>query len=114
MRVKTGNVTRKRHKKILATTKGMRDMRSKSIKRAKEASLKAGANAYKDRRRKKRDFRGLWNIRIGAAAKLNGTSYSKLIGDLKKENILLDRKVLAKLASDYPNVFTKIIKGLKK
>lgn len=114
MRVKTGTVTKKRHKKILAETKGMRDMRKRSIRRAKEAILKAGSNSYKDRRRKKRDFRNLWSIRISAAAKINGTSYSKLIGALKKENILIDRKILAKIASEYPKAFEKIVESTKK
>ena len=114
MRAKTSNTTRKRHKKVLAETKGMRDMRSKSIRRAKEATLKAGANAYKDRKRKKRDFRSLWNIRINAAARGNGLSYSRFISLLKKNNITLDRKILADLASEKPNIFTNIAKEIKK
>lgn len=108
MRVKTGNVTRKRHKKLLSEAKGMRDMRSKSVRRAKEATLKAGANAYKDRRRKKRDFRSLWNIRINAAARECGTTYSKLINALKKNKIEIDRKILAELATKKPDAFKKI------
>lgn len=109
MRVKGGTTTKKRHKKVLAKTKGMRDMRKRSVRRAKEAILKSGANAYKDRRRKKRDFRSLWNIRIGAGAKANGISYSKFIGALKSKKIELDRKVLAEIAAEYPKVFTKIV-----
>lgn len=114
MRVKGGIVTKRRHKKVLDATKGMRDMRSRSIKRAKEALLKAGSNAYKDRRRKKRDFRSLWNIRINAAARENGFSYSKLIALLKSKNVELDRKVLAEIASEKPEVFAKVVEEVKK
>lgn len=113
MRVKSGTVTRSKHKKVLSATKGMRDMRSRSVRRAKEALLKSGANAYSGRKNKKRDFRALWNIRISAAAKLNNTSYSAFIGALKKKNILLDRKVLAKIATDYPSIFKKIVEDVK-
>jgi large subunit ribosomal protein L20 len=114
MRVKTGITGKRKHKKLLAKTKGMRDMRKRSVKRAKEATLKAGINAYKDRKRKKRDFRSLWNIRINAAARENGTTYSRLMFGLKKANITIDRKILAKLASDYPKVFAKITKEMGK
>lgn len=114
MRVKTGNVTRKRHKKLLSETKGMRDMRSKSVRRAKEATLKSGSNAYRDRRKKKRDFRNLWNIRINAAARENGTTYSRLIAGLKKNKIELDRKILALFATEQPKVFKKIVEEAKK
>lgn len=114
MRAKTTNTTRKRHKKVLSEAKGMRDMRSKSYRRAKEATLKSGANAYKDRKRKKRDFRSLWNIRINAGSRENGLSYSKLIDLLKKNKIDLDRKILANLASEKPNVFKKIVEEVKK
>jgi large subunit ribosomal protein L20 len=113
MRVKGGITTKRKHKKVLAATKGMRDMRSRSIRRAKEALLKAGANSYNDRRRKKRDFRALWNIRISAAAVKSGLSYSKFIGALKKANIELDRKVLAEIASEHPATFEKIAEKVK-
>lgn len=109
MRVKGGTTTKQRHKKILNRTKGMRDLRSKSIKRAKEAVSKAGSNAYIDRRNKKRSFRALWNIRIGAATRALGLSYSKFIAALKAKNIELDRKVLAELAAEKPEVFAKIV-----
>jgi large subunit ribosomal protein L20 len=114
MRVKGGTVTRRKHKKVLAATKGMRDMRSKSVRRAKEALLKAGSNAYKDRKRKKRDFRALWNIRIGAATRKFGVSYSKFIGSLKAKKIELDRKVLAEIAAEHPETFEKIVEESKK
>ena len=113
MRIKSGTTTKRKHKKILASTKGMRDMRSKSIRRAKEALLKSGSNAYVGRKLKKRDFRSLWNVRISAAAKENGTSYSKFIGALKANKIELDRKVLAKLAADYPKVFKAVVDETK-
>jgi large subunit ribosomal protein L20 len=113
MRVKSGTVTRGKHKKVLAATKGMRDMRSRSVRRAKEALLKSGSNAYVGRKKKKGDFRALWNIRIGAAAKENGTSYSRLIGDLKSKKIDLDRKILASLAAEKPKIFKRIVNEAK-
>lgn len=114
MRVKGGLTTKKRHKKILDAVKGMRDMRKRSIRRAKEAVLKAGSNAYIGRKLKKRDFRSLWNIRIGAKAKEHGTSYSKLIGNLKTAKVELDRKVLAEIAAEHPEVFEKIVEKVTK
>jgi large subunit ribosomal protein L20 len=113
MRVKGGVTTRKKHKKILAQTKGMRDMRKRSIKGAKEAILKAGANAYRDRKKKKRDFRAIWNLRIGAKARENGISYSKFIAALKAKKIELDRKVLAEIAAEHPLIFDKIVEKVK-
>lgn len=114
MRVKGGTVSRRKHKKVLAATKGMRDMRSKSVRRAKEALLKAGSNAYKDRKVKKRTFRSLWNIRIGAASRKFDLSYSKFMGALKAKNIALDRKVLAEIAAEHPATFEKIVEEAKK
>jgi large subunit ribosomal protein L20 len=114
MRVKGGQVTRRKHKKVLTAVKGMRDMRKRSVRRAKEAILKAGANAYKDRRRKKRDMRSLWNIRINAGARLGGLSYSKFIAALKTKKIELDRKVLAEIAAERPEVFAKIVEKVQK
>lgn len=114
MRVKRGTTVRQKHKKLLKATKGMRDMRSRSVKRAKEAVLKAGANAYIDRKKKKRNFRSLWTIRISAAAKNAGTSYSKFIAGLKAQKIELDRKVLAEIAAEKPAVFEKIVGKVSK
>jgi large subunit ribosomal protein L20 len=114
MRVKGGTVTKRKHKKVLTAVKGMRDMRKRSIRRAKEALLKSGANAYVGRKRKKRDFRALWNIRISAATKKFGLSYSKFIGNLKTKNIELDRKVLAEIAAEKPAIFEKIVEESKK
>jgi large subunit ribosomal protein L20 len=113
MRIKGGTVTRRKHKKLLAATKGMRDMRKRSVRRAKEAILKSGANSYRDRRRKKRDARALWNIRINAAARISGLSYSKFIAALKAKKIELDRKVLAEIAAEKPEVFEKIASKVK-
>jgi large subunit ribosomal protein L20 len=113
MRVKGGTTTKQRHKKILAQTKGMRDGRSKNIRRAKEAILKSGANSYIDRRNKKRSFRGLWNIRINAAVRTFGLSYSKFIAALKAKNIEIDRKILAELAAERPEVFQKIVEKVR-
>ena len=113
MRVKGGTTTKQRHKKLLTKTKGMRDLRSKNVKRAKEALLKAGDNAYRDRRNKKRSFRALWNIRIGAKVREAGLSYSKFIGALKAKNIELDRKILAELAAEKPEAFEAIVEKVK-
>ena len=97
-RVKRGVQSKKRHKKILKQAKGYRGARSRTFKVAKQAVQRAGQYAYRDRRVKKRTFRSLWIIRINAAARENGLSYSKLIAGLKKANIDLDRKTLAEIA----------------
>ncbi len=110
-RVKRGTHRIKRRKNILARTKGMMWGRKNRITLAKVAATKSGANAYRDRRLKKRDNRGLQQIRINAAARLMGTSYSRLMGDLKKRGVILDRKVLSQLAAEHPAVFAKIAKA---
>ena len=97
-RVKRGVQAKKRHKKVLKQAKGYRGARSRTYKVAKQAVMRAGQYAYRDRRQKKRVFRSLWIVRINAAARENGISYSKLIAGLKKANIELDRKTLADLA----------------
>jgi large subunit ribosomal protein L20 len=112
-RVKGGNTTRKRRKKILKLAKGYRGGRSKLFRTAKSAVIKALTYAYRDRRRKKRDFRRLWVIRINAAARENGISYSKFIYGLKKANVGLDRRVLANIAMDDPQAFTDIVSVAK-
>lgn len=109
-RVKRGMHRIKRRKNILARTKGMMWGRKSKITLAKTAATKAGANAYRDRKLKKRDNRGLQQIRINAGARLNGTTYSKLISGLKKNSIILDRKILSELASKHPTVFAEIVK----
>lgn len=85
--------------------------RKNRITLAKVAATKSGANAYRDRRLKKRDNRGIMQIRINAAARLLGTTYSRLMGDLKKRGIILDRKVLSQLGAEHPEVFAKIVKA---
>lgn len=109
MRVKGGVVRRRRHKKIIRQTKGYYGSRHKLFRRANEAWMKAMTYAYRDRRNKKRDMRRLWIQRINAAARLNGTTYSRFIHDLKEAEIEIDRKMLAELAVNEPEAFTKIV-----
>ena len=110
-RVKRGTHRIKRRKNILARTKGMMWGRKSKITLAKSAATKAGVQSYVGRKLKKRDNRAVMQIRISAAARELGTSYSKLIGDLKKRSIGLDRKVLSQIAMQYPAVFEKIAKA---
>jgi large subunit ribosomal protein L20 len=109
VRVKAGTVTRRRHKKIIKQTQGFFGTRRKLFRRANEAWMKSMAYAYRDRRNRKRDMRRLWIIRINAAARINGVSYSRLVSDLKKANIAIDRKMLAELAVNNPSAFTAIV-----
>lgn len=111
-RVKRGVMKNKRRKYILAQTKGYRFDRKAKERVAKEAIKHAGSHAFRHRRTKKREFRSLWAIRINAAARPLGFSYSKLIGALKKKNIGLDRKSLAALAKDHPASFERLVKSL--
>ncbi|MDH3414572.1 MAG: 50S ribosomal protein L20 [Gammaproteobacteria bacterium] len=97
-RVKRGVQARARHKKVLEQAKGYRGVRGTNFKVAKQAVIRAGANAYRDRRQRKRQMRGLWIIRINAAAHENGLSYSRFMNGLRKSEIQVDRKVLADLA----------------
>jgi large subunit ribosomal protein L20 len=107
-RVKRGVTTRARHKRILEKAKGFRGRRSRTVKVAKQAVMKAGQYAYRDRRAKKREFRALWVVRINAAAREFGLTYSRLISGLKKAAIEVDRKVLADLAVFDKAAFEKI------
>ena len=109
-RVKGGIITRRRHKKVLKLTKGMYGSRSILYRRANEAMLKSLWYAYRDRRTRKRDLRRLWIARINAAARLNGTTYSRLIYDLKQSGIGLNRKILADLAVRDPKAFSEVVK----
>lgn len=109
MRVKRGVATHRKHVKIRKATKGMTHSNRVSVKRGKQAVTKALQFAYRDRRNRKRTFRELWNTRINAAARENGTTYSKLIAGLKKANITLDRKVLAELAVSEPKAFKAVV-----
>ena len=97
-RVKRGVTAHARHKKVLKKAKGYYGARSRVYRVAKQAVIKAGQYAYRDRRQKKRDFRGLWIVRINAAARECGLNYSRLINGLKQAEIEIDRKVLADLA----------------
>ena len=109
-RVTRGFKARRRRNKVLKLAKGFRGGRSSLYKTATEAVDRALSYAYRDRRNKKRDFRRLWIARIGAAAKLNGTSYSKFMGGLKKADVELDRKVLYNMAILDPNGFSQVVK----
>ena len=112
-RVKTRVVSRERRKKILKANSGYFGKRKNCLKTAKDAFWRSGVYAYHDRKRKKRDFRSLWILRINAGARLHGTTYSKLIHGLKEKNIDLNRKTLAFLAVHEPTVFSKIIEEIK-
>lgn len=114
MRVKRGVTSHKKHQKIRKATKGMTRGNRSSIKRGKQAVTKALQHAYRDRRNHKRTIRALWNARINAAARLNGTTYSRLIASLKQSDIQLDRKVLSELAVNEPNAFTEIVRTVQK
>jgi len=109
-RVTRGFKARRRRNKILKLASGFIGGKSRLYRSAVEAVDRALVYAYRDRRAKKRDFRKLWIVRIGAAAKMNGTSYSKMMGGLKKANVELDRKVLANMAILDPNAFAQVAK----
>jgi large subunit ribosomal protein L20 len=113
MRVKRGNVARKRHKKILKLAKGFRGAGSKLFRTANQQVMKALRSAYRDRRRKKRDFRRLWIARINAATRAQGLRYSEFIDGLKKGNIQLNRKMLARLAFLDPEAFTQVVEAAR-
>jgi len=104
----------KRRKNLLKRTKGFRWGRKSKITLAKVAARKAGVYAFAHRRRRKGDFRRLWQIQINAAVREHGLSYSRFIDLLKKKKIELDRKILAQLAREYPVVFAKIVEAVKK
>ena len=113
VRVKRALMTKKRHKSLLQATKGFRMLNSRVFRRAKNAWMKAGLNAYIGRKQKKRNFRSLWNARINAAARANGTTYSKLVNALYKKKVMLNRKVLSNLAISAPEVFKNVINFTK-
>ncbi|MDE6886442.1 MAG: 50S ribosomal protein L20 [Helicobacteraceae bacterium] len=113
MRVKTGVVRRRRHKKILKLARGFYSGRRKHFRKAKEQLERSMYYAFRDRKQKKRDFRRLWIVRINAACRINDISYSKFIYGLKLANIELDRKILADMAMNNPNSFSKIVETIK-
>jgi len=108
-RVKRGVQSHKKRERLLKQTKGYRWHRKSKEKAAREALLKAWTYQYRDRRNKKRDFRRLWQIKINAAARENGTTYGRFIHALKQKNIGLDRKILADLAENDPKIFSEIV-----
>ena len=114
MRVKRGVTARAKHKKILKLAKGMQHNRTRSYRMAKQGVIKALTYAYRDRRNRKRDLRGLWITRINAAAREQGTTYGKLIAALKAGNVELDRKVLCELVVREPAAFAAIVKSVTK
>lgn len=108
-RVKRGTIAHKKREKLLRLTKGFRWGRKSKERAAKEALLHALSRKFRGRKEKKRVFRQLWNVRINAAARAEGITYSKLIAALKKKHIKLDRKILADLAQNEPAVFKKVV-----
>lgn len=113
MRVKRGVSSHSKHKKLLGTTKGYRMTKNRLIRVAREAYLHAGEYAYAGRKLKKRDFRRLWITRISEAAKLRGLSYSSFIHKMKEAHIELDRKILANLVVEDPDVFDAVLDEVK-
>lgn len=113
-RVKRGTIATKHREKILKYTKGFKWGRKSKERAAKEALLHAWTHAFRGRKEKKRVFRQLWSVKINAAAREEGISYSKFISALKKKKIGLDRKILADLAEHEPEVFKKVLEAVKK
>lgn len=112
-RVKRGVGHVKKRHNLRRRVKGFEAGRKNLIKLAKTADTKAGAHAFRDRRRKKREFRRLWQVRINAAVREFGTTYSKFMGALKAKNVMLDRKVLSQIAAQEPKIFKKIVEMVK-
>jgi large subunit ribosomal protein L20 len=112
-RVKRGTTAHKRRQKVIKQAKGFKWGRKSKYKLAKDALRHAWLHAYRDRKRKKRDFRQLWQIKINAACRQHGLTYSKFVNKLKKAKIELDRKILAQLAEKEPTIFKKIIEKIK-
>ena len=113
-RVKTARTTRARHKKVLKQAKGYYGAKSYRYRNAKQAVMKSGMYAYVGRKDKKSDFRKLWIVRINAAARMNGLTYSKMIAGLKKANVTINRKMLAEIAVNDAKAFTEIAEIAKK
>jgi large subunit ribosomal protein L20 len=111
MRVKKGFKARRRRNRVLKLAKGFRGRRKNCYRRANQAVERALNYSTRDRRRKRREFRALWIVRINAAARLNGTTYSKLVAGLRKAGVDLDRKILADLAAALPGDFAAVVKA---
>ncbi len=108
-RVKSGESTHRRHRKVVKAAKGYRGLRSKTFKQAKNAIMKAGQHAYKHRRTRKREFRRLWISRINAACRAHGVGYSRFIDGMAKKSIVLNRKMLSELAISEPEAFKAVL-----
>lgn len=108
-RVKRGTIAHKKRERLLKKTKGYRWGRKNKERAAKEALLHGLSRSFKGRKEKKREYRSLWQTQINAATRINGTKYSTFMSNLKKKNILIDRKILAQIAKEYPEVFKKIV-----
>ena len=113
-RVKTARITRKKHKKVLKQAKGYYGAKGYRFRMAKQAVMKSGMYAYVGRKDKKSNFRKLWIVRINAAARMNGLTYSKLISGLKKANVTINRKMLAELAVSDSKAFAELAEIAKK
>ncbi len=113
MRVKSGPVTKRKHKRVLSLTKGQRGSKHRLFKRSNEAMMKSLVYAYRDRRTRKRDFRRLWIARINAATRQNDMSYSVFINGLKRAGVELDRKILADIAMHDATTFSKLVETAK-
>ncbi|MFA5270344.1 MAG: 50S ribosomal protein L20 [Patescibacteria group bacterium] len=112
-RIKRGILAQKKHKKLKKSVKGFRTTRRKSVKLARQALMHALSYAYRDRKKKKSTMRSLWIVRINAALQPMGLSYSKFIAQLKANKVEVDRKILAQLAHQYPEVFSALVAKLK-
>ena len=112
-RVKRGTMTRKRHNRVLKAAEGYYGARHRQFKQAKEAVMRAGNYAYRDRRNKKRDIRRLWIARINAACRLNGITYSRFVEALTKQGVLIDRKVLSELAISDAAGFAQLVETVR-
>ncbi|HZE86705.1 MAG TPA: 50S ribosomal protein L20 [Methylomirabilota bacterium] len=112
-RVKRGTVSRRKHNKLFAQTKGYRGTKNRLVRKAKESSLHAGQYAFHGRKLRKQNFRSLWIVRIGEAVKLEDMSYSVFMDKLKKANITLDRKILSNLIVEDPEAFKQIVATVK-
>ena len=112
-RVRPGAATRRRHRRVLRAARGYRGTRSKLFRVAKQAVIKAGQYATRDRRNRKRDFRALWIIRVSAACEARGISYSRFMGAIKKAGVFLNRKMLSEIAIADPPAFDRLVELAK-
>ena len=113
MRVKRGTVARRRRNKFLKLAKGFRGRAGNTVRQMRQRLDKSLCYAYRDRRQRKRQMRALWIVRLGAAARLNGISYSRLVSSLKAAKVEIDRKILADLGALHPEVFAKVAEVAK-